>query len=94
MVHPPGGEPPHGGSPGTEGPSLRLLCLLTERLLQDLLTRVLLFMTLIQHSSLIVGDHYQGKAGQGNYWMGSFCRVICKPRMDMVIRQIRVPISK
>ena len=94
MVHPPGSEPPHGGSPGTEGPSLRLLGLRTERLLQDLLTRVLLFMTLIQHSSLIVGDHYQGKAGQGNYWMGSFCRVICKPRMDMVIRQIRVPISK
>lgn len=77
-----------------EGPSLRLLGLLTERLLQDLLTRALLFMTLIQHSSLIVGDHYQGKAGQGNYRMGSFCRVICKPRMDTVIRQIRVPISK
>ena len=56
-----------------EGPSLRLLRPLTERLLQDLLTRALLFITLIQHSSLIVGDHYQGKAGQGNNRMGSFC---------------------
>ena len=77
-----------------EGPSLRLLHPLTERLLQDLLTRALFFMTLIQHSSLIVGDHYQGKAGQGNDWMGSFCRVICKPRMDMVTRQICVLTSK
>ena len=77
-----------------EGPSLRLLHPLTEQLLQDLLTRALLFMTLMQHSSLIVGDHYQGKAGQGNDWMGSFCRVICKPRMDTVVRQIRVLISK
>ena len=73
-----------------EGPSLRLLHPLTEQLLQDLLTRALLFMTLMQHSSLIVGDHYQGKAGQGNYWMGSFCRVICKPRMDMVILEFQL----
>ena len=46
-----------------EGSSLRLLRLLTEQLLQDLLTRALLFMTLFQHSSLNVGDNYQGKAG-------------------------------
>ena len=77
-----------------EGPSLRLLRPLTERLLQDLLARALFFMTLIQHSSLIEGDHYWGRGGQGNYRMGSFCRVICKPRMDTVIRQIRVLISK
>lgn len=77
-----------------EGSSLRLLRLLTEQLLQDLLTRALLFMTLFQHSSLNVGDNYQGKAGQGNYRMGSFCRVICKPRMDTVVREISVLISK
>ena len=46
-----------------EGPSLRLLRPLTERLLQDLLTRALFFMTLIQHSSLIEGDHYWGRGG-------------------------------
>lgn len=65
---------PHGGSPGTEGPFPEAAPARPTHgaTLQTCSHEALFFMTLIQHSSLIEGDHYWGRGGQGKLPDGEF----------------------